>query len=395
MSAPPPVARVPADPAHFAIGGVEPRELVRPDTREEVAEALKRATRDGLRVVPWGGGTWLPQERAPERYDLALDLSGLDRIVEHEPDDFTVTVECGVTIERLREHLAAHHQELPLEAPLAHRATIGGVLAANASGPRRYRFGSPRDRILGARFALGDGTLARTGGKVVKNVAGYAVHRLACGSRGALLAILEASFKLAAAPHTRRVMVYPADAAALADAARWQFLTRLEPAMVTVSTNSDPEDPPYIVVVALEDDEAWVNEQAARITSRLGDPSGLLAAEQVSQYRQALTNLQAIERSLTFTTAGNTPAALGPVLEAGITRFLFHAPAGRLHVFDEIADPRALIDRLTAQGILLIDAAGYDLASTPPELAVPTLRAKLRDAIDPGHVFGYGDRWAS
>src|SRR6185436_20569674 len=144
--------RVPTDPAHFAIGGVLPRELVRPTTREEVSEILKRATRDGLRVVPWGGGTWLPNERAPERYDLALDLSGVDRIVEYEPDDLTITVECGVTVERLQNRLAEHRHELPLEAPQASRATVGGVLASNTSGPRRYRFGSPRDRILGATY---------------------------------------------------------------------------------------------------------------------------------------------------------------------------------------------------------------------------------------------------
>jgi glycolate oxidase FAD binding subunit len=393
MTAPAPVVRVPADPANFAIGGTEPRELARPESREEAAEVLKRATRDGLRVVPWGGGTWLPRESPPARYDVALDLSGLDRIVEHEPDDFTVTVECGVTIERLRAHLAAHRQELPLEAANAHRATVGGVLAANASGPRRYRFGSPRDRILGARFALGDGTLARTGGRVVKNVAGYAVHRLACGSRGALLAIVEASFKVATAPDERRALFYDADHRGLADAARWSFLPRLEPALVTVMPRRD--DAPFTVVIGLEDDAAWVEEQAARVVARLGRPDGVLVSNQAVPFWQTLANLEAREElRLTFTTADNTPAALAPVLEAGATDLVFHAAAGRLHVFGARSDARAFVTRLAAAGFSLIDAAGHDLPGADAGVAIPGLRAKVRDALDPGRVFAFGDRWA-
>ena len=393
MSAPTAPPHVPAGPVHFAIGGAQPRELVRPETREEVAETLKRATRDHLSVVPWGGGTWLPRERAPGRYDLALDLSGLGRIVEHEPDDFTITVECGVTIERLREHLAPHNQELPLEGSNPHRATVGGVLAANASGPRRYRFGSPRDRVLGAGYALGDGTLARTGGKVVKNVAGYAVHRLACGSRGALLVILEASFKLAAAPDVRRALLYDADAAQLSDASRWDFLPRLEPALVSVMPNR--EGAPFTVVIGLEDDAAWVEEQAARIAARLGPPNSVVPAEQAPQFWQALANLEAREEPcLTFTTAGNTPAALAPVFAADLTDLLFHAPAGRLHVFGALPDPRAVVGRLAAHGILLIDAIGHDLPSAPQDVSIPALRARVRDAIDPGKVFAFGDRWS-
>jgi glycolate oxidase FAD binding subunit len=388
--------RVPTDPAHFEIGGVPPRELVRPATREEVSEILKRATRDRLSVVPWGGGMWLPNERAPEKYDLALDLSGVDRIVEYEPDDLTVTVECGVTIERLRNRLAEHGQELPLEAPRPGRATVGGVIASNTSGPRRYRFGSPRDRILGATLVLGDGTIARTGGKVVKNVAGYAVHRLACGSRGALFAIVEMSFKLMPAPAARRLLIYDVDARALAEPGRWQFLTRLGPAAVTVTQEPDADEAaPFSVQIGLEDDEAWVTEQEARVNAALGAPSGRVDGENTAQFWASTLSLQWRMPSLTFTTAGNTPAALAPVIEAGAEDLIFHAPAGRLHVFGVGADPGAFIERMTANGFLLIDAAGYDFASSPPEIAIPALRARVRDAIDPGHVFAYGDRWSS
>ena len=113
---------------------------------------LRAASRDRLQVVPWGGGVALSRTSAPHPFDVALDLTGLDRIVDYDPEDFTVTAECGVRIETLRETLAARGQELPLEAPAPWAATLGGALAANASGPRRRHFGSPRDRVLGARF---------------------------------------------------------------------------------------------------------------------------------------------------------------------------------------------------------------------------------------------------
>lgn len=389
MSAPP-ALRAAAD---FAIGGVLPREVVRPATREQAAEALARAARDGRGVVPWGGGTWLPRETAPARYDLALDLGGLDRIVEHEPDDFTVTVECGVTVERLRAALAAHRQELPLEAPLPARATIGGVLAGNVSGPRRYRFGSPRDRILGARFALGDGTLARTGGKVVKNVAGYAIHRLACGSRGALFAILEASFKVAAAPELRRTLLHPAAPAALGDPARWAFLPRLEPAFVTVSGGTGGA--PFDVAIGLEDDAAWVEEQTSRVAAALGAPAAVLEGDAAAAFTRKLTDLAAREEPhLVFTTADNTPAALAPVIAAGAPDLLFHAAAGRLHVFGAPPDPHGFVTAMAGLGFQLIESGGLDLPPAPAGATLPHLRARIRDALDPRHVFAYGDRWA-
>jgi glycolate oxidase FAD binding subunit len=161
-----------ADPASYAISNTVPRFAVRPATRDEVVEAVRAAATDDLKVVPWGGGVSLHMVRAPERYDVAIDLTALDRIVEYDPDDLTITAECGVTLRGLRDTLAARGQELPLEGARGDVATLGGALAANTSGARRLRFGAPVDRILGARFVLGDATFARSGGRVVKNVAG-------------------------------------------------------------------------------------------------------------------------------------------------------------------------------------------------------------------------------
>ena len=397
------------DPARYAAGGIVPRLAVRPLTREEVAEALRAAARDHLRVLPWGGGMAL--SRAPSGalppFDLALDLSGLNRVTEYEPADFTFTAECGVTLATLRGLLAARSQELPLEAAHADRATLGGVLAANASGPRRLRLGSPRDRILGARFALGDGGIVRTGGKVVKNVAGYGIHRMLCGSRGGLAVLLEASLKLAPAPEARAALIYHATAAEIADAARWAGLPRLEPAYVTVVgaaaatalaalAGAAPASG-FIVAIGLEDDAPWVEVQRAKLIAALGAPIHALEAPDAAALAQALADLE--ERApvrLSLTTASNTPAALAPLLElpeAGGS--VFHAPAGRLHLEPDPARAQQVAGRLAEAGFALIGARGVPEIQPPipAQAVVLDLRRRIRESLDPGRAFAMGDVW--
>jgi glycolate oxidase FAD binding subunit len=375
------------DPASYAVGGVPPRRAVRVATVDELAGTLRAAARDGLAVVPWGGGTGMQRIPRPARYDLALDLGALDRVIEHNPDDLTLTAECGAGIGALAALLAGHHQELPLECAHADRATLGGVLAANASGPRRLRFGAPRDRILGARFVLADGTIARSGGKVVKNVAGYGIHRLLCGSHGALAVIVEASLKLAPAPEDRVALVFHADRAALADARRWAILPRREPAAVTVLSpglaSRAGVAPPgaCAVIVGLEDDGPRNAEQEAALTRALGTPAARMAGGPVAALWRELASLQAGANGTTWTTADNTPAAIA-ALEGG--EFVFHAPAGRLHRFGGGEDPGprfARIDPLRA-------APGR---ATPA--GVTALRTRIRGALDPAGTFALGEGW--
>jgi len=393
------------DPAGYALGRRAPGAAVKPVSATEAAEALKAASRGGLAVVPWGGGTQLDRSRAPLRYDLALDLSGLDRVLDYDPEDLTVTAECGVTIATLRATLGARGQELPLESPHAARATLGGVLAANASGPRRLRFGAPRDRILGARFALADGTLARSGGKVVKNVAGFAIHRLLCGSRGALAVMLEASLKLLPAPQTRAALIYAATRESLGDASRWTFLPRLEAAFVTVlGVAAGGAMPPearsradFTVIVGLEDDAAWVAEQEKRVTAALGPPARRLEGDQAVALAQALADAEdhATPR-LTLTSPHNTPAALGGLVKhAAAPALVFHATAGRLHWFPGPGDDTSLVSELFGLGFTPIGVRGavtYQPA-IPPETGVRALRARIREALDPARSLSLGEVW--
>lgn len=395
-----------ADPAHYALSGVAPRAALRPATREEVAEALRAAARDRLAVVPWGGGVGLARADAPGRYDLAIDLGALDRIVEYDPEDLTLTAECGVTIETLRTAVAARGQELPLEAARAPRATLGGTLAANASGARRLRFGSPRDRILGARFALSDGTLARTGGKVVKNVAGYGIHRLLCGSRGGLGVILEASLKLQPAPETRVALVFEASAGQIAERARWAPFPRLEPAALSVLGRDAAVSLPapaargaFTVILGLEDEARWVERQAAVAAGALGAPAARLVGADAARLWQSLADLEDHEGAmLSFATARNTPAALASLLERPeAASLVFHAPAGRLHLPLESVRAQELVRSLAPEGFALIEARGAGALepAIAPQAGVLTLREKIRAALDPAAALALGERWAA
>jgi glycolate oxidase FAD binding subunit len=390
------------DPARYGAPDRTPRLALRPASREEVAGALRAAARDQLTVIPFGG----PPEpsRFPELppFDLALDLSALDRVVEYEPEDLSVTAECGVTLATLRATLAARGQELPLESPGGGRTTLGGALGANASGARRLRLGAPRDRIMGARFALGDGTLARSGGKVVKNVAGYALHRMLCGSRGGLAIVLEASLKLMPQPARREALLYTATAEQLREGARWAEFPRLEPAALTVlggnATRLDgAAGDRYSVIVGFEDDAAWVDEQAARAIARLGAPDSRRGGAEVESLWQQLADAEEIAAPrLTFTTAHNTPAALAPVLDsAACEGFVFHAPAGRLHLFPRDGAAQKEVERLATHGFTLIAARGAGTIEPliPPQQAVLDLRTRIRAELDPGGRFAFGPQW--
>ncbi len=184
--------------------------MVEPGSVDEVATLLRDASRDGLAVLPRGGGTKLDWGRPPRRADLVLSTTRLDRVLEHAWADMTATVEAGCTVARLQHALAEQGQRLACDPLWPERATIGGILATNDNGPLRARFGALRDLIIGVTLVLPDGTVAKSGGKVVKNVAGYDLPKLATGSLGTLAVITQAVFRLHPLPHETRTLAFAA-----------------------------------------------------------------------------------------------------------------------------------------------------------------------------------------
>jgi glycolate oxidase FAD binding subunit len=192
--------------AAFGIDGVLPTRRVAPASIDEVVAAMRGANAAREALVLWGGGTQITVGDPPERYDVALDLTGLRGVVAHEPADLTITVLAGTTMTELAAALAPHGQRWPVEVADPDRATVGGTIAAAASGPSRLRYFHPRDRTIGCSAVLGDGTLTRAGGRVVKNVTGYDLTRLYSGSYGTLVALVELTLKLDPIPERTLTM---------------------------------------------------------------------------------------------------------------------------------------------------------------------------------------------
>ncbi len=175
--------------------GLNPSVVVRPADSTQIAEVLRFAAAEKLAVIPSGNGTKLGIGSVPSRYDVALDVSRLNRIQAYDPQDLTLGVDPGIQIADLLEILAKEKQFLPLAVPFSDRATVGGIVAANSSSPLRHAYGGVRDFCLGMEFVTGEGVAAKSGGRVVKNVTGYDLHKLLIGSLGTLGVITRVNFR--------------------------------------------------------------------------------------------------------------------------------------------------------------------------------------------------------
>jgi glycolate oxidase FAD binding subunit len=192
----------------FTVDGVVPAAAFRPTDYAEVAAVLSFANDNGLAVIPFGGGCHIQAGNLPARYDIALDLGALDRVVEFEPADLTITVQAGMTLGEVRRAAAAAGRVIPFDPGAPDAATVGGMIAAGVTGPAAASLGAPRDFTIGLRVVTADGRATRAGGKVVKNVAGYDLCKLYTGSYGTLGVIVEASLKALPAPPVGRRMQF-------------------------------------------------------------------------------------------------------------------------------------------------------------------------------------------
>ncbi|HWP22692.1 MAG TPA: FAD-binding oxidoreductase, partial [Candidatus Binatia bacterium] len=179
------------------IDGKQPAVVCRPPSAEQIATALKICSEARAAVAPWGGGTAMAIGNPPRQIDVVLETTRLDRVIDHDHANLTVTAQSGVTLRSLQARLALKNQFAPVDPPFPDRATLGGIVAANLNGARRSSYGSVRDLVIGMKIALIDGTQIKTGGKVVKNVAGYDMSKLFAGSLGTLGVITELTLRLA------------------------------------------------------------------------------------------------------------------------------------------------------------------------------------------------------
>jgi len=251
-----------------SVYGVQAQFILEPATESQLADALRLANESKLAVIPRGGGTKLGWGSPPARADIILSTMRLNRVLEHAWADLTVTVEAGCNIQTLQETLAQHGQRLALDPLWPEKATVGGILSTNDSGALRLRFGALRDLIIGVTIALADGTLASSGGKVVKNVAGYDLPKLVTGALGTLGVITRAVFRLHPLPHNTRWFsistANPEDTQKLVLAIQDSKL-----AHVALQTHFGAEAPPSIDVL-FEGTEAGLKAQATQLRALAG-----------------------------------------------------------------------------------------------------------------------------
>jgi glycolate oxidase FAD binding subunit len=193
-----------------------------------LAEVIREAGKDSTPVYPIGGGTALDFGLPARTPGIGLSLAKLDRVIDYPARDMTITVEAGITMAALARTLAAENQQLPIDAPLDDRATLGGVIATNWSGPRRYGYGTIRDYVIGMSAVDGTGRPFKGGGRVVKNVAGYDFCKLLVGSLGTIGVITQVTLKVRPLPQ-RSVL-------ATCDVADFDTAERLSAALVTSRT---------------------------------------------------------------------------------------------------------------------------------------------------------------
>jgi glycolate oxidase FAD binding subunit len=338
--------------------------VVAPTSLEAAARTLRTASEHGLRVLLWGGGSHqgIGYPVAP---DVVLSTARLNRVVDWQPEDLTIVVEAGLTVEKLEAMLADRGQSAVLpERPGA--ATVGGVVASGASGWRRLRYGPTRDRMLEVVLVTGDGRIATGGGRVVKNVTGYDIPRLAAGSLGALGLIGTVCLKLW--PVARQSGTIPVE-----DAAQARRLAYRPLAVIETNTGANV----YVAGTAEE-----VAGQAADLVSEAEEglhwPEPLAYSWLLSVRVPAATLVDAVARIRSLLPAADYQAAHGVGTVAVGGDDLDVAALAELRVWAERAGGALVVERFPGA------EAGIDPWGTPPPSA--ELQRRLKAAFDPAGI---------
>ncbi len=386
------------------VDGVRPALVARPADTGQVAEVLRAAAAHGLTVVPRGRGTKMSWGTPPSSADVLLDVSALDQVLDHAAGDLIVATQAGTRLADLQQVVAQGGQRLALDETVP-GASIGGTLATNASGPRRVAVGTARDLLIGVTVVRADGVVAKAGGRVVKNVAGYDVGKLVIGSSGTLAVVTEAIFRLHPVPAAHRWVSVPA-----ADPAEAQRLVQsvvhaqAVPAAVEVDWTPDGQG---AVSVLLEGRVEGVEGRAATVRALLGETSTesseAPAGGATYPWDVAATGDQrATALKLTFVLSGlsDVLAAAG---DAGVP-VAVRGSAGTGVVYAAIAPGTpvdavsAAVDRLRGAcaqhggTTVVVDApaevkAGVDVWGPVPAL---DLMRRVKDQFDPDHRLAPG-----
>ncbi len=361
----------PADPSD-AVLGVPPRIAIEPGSPGEAAEAMRALARDRLSVVFIGGGTDLGLGAPPGRMDAVLLTRRLSGVREYAPSDQIVAVEAGMTLAALQAHLAPQRQRLAIDPPFPERATLGGIVAANAFGPRRTRFGAVRDLVIGITVVRADGVVARGGGKVVKNVAGFDLPRLFCGSLGTLGLVAEVVFRLHPLPEASATAVFEGlEAADVRDTVPSLRELGVEPTAVAALGRGGR----FTVLVRFEGFAPGVRDQVERTLARAGAGSKADGAEEAALWSRhdAMRTAGGVRAKATFAPSALVPAlgSLRPLADAlGGASLVAYPAVGIAFVAGDLGRPEEAARAVEgARGVLRsLGNGALVIAAAPPEL---------------------------
>lgn len=254
-----------------AVAGLNIAKTVKVESPEQLSEVLREASASGTPVIPIGGGTCLSTGHAVEHEYIAVDLSGLNGILDYIPTDMTAGFLAGTPMRIVNEALAENGQELPVDLAKDDAGTIGGLVATGYSGPRRYGQGTLKDLLIGCEYVRGDGLIAKAGGMTVKNVSGYEISRMLHGSWGSLAVLTRVNLKVIPKPRVDRTLSWN-DADAESALARQQRLLEQFPGAVAMQT--------------VQRSDSW--ETSIRFTGR---------ESAVDDYQKQATNLEGEARA--------------------------------------------------------------------------------------------------
>jgi glycolate oxidase FAD binding subunit len=401
------------------IDGFGPLALVRPKSVAELSEVVHGAAAEGSALYPVGGRTQLGLGNPPIRAGFAVGLRGLDRVADFQPRDMTITAQSGITIARLQALLAAENLRLPIDVPQGDRATLGGIVATNPSGPRRYGCGTLRDYVIGISAVNDEGREFKAGGRVVKNVAGYDLCKLLIGSLGTLGIITQVTLKLRPLPEEQALISLGCEVQRLDGLLEALHGTRTRPvcidllnrpAAVAVFRRAGCDVPhgAWTAVVGYEGNEEAVRWQVQQLIVEVSAASGLEARVgfTAKPLWDALTEGAAGEAAVTFKAnmLPSTVAAFCQAVDGDSNQPALQAHVGNGIVIgswpDELTEQRTLelrtdwCERVArGQGVVVVERCPPSWKRTVPVWdAVPDgwLMRAVKDRFDRGRIFNPG-----
>jgi glycolate oxidase FAD binding subunit len=398
-----------------------PLPIFQPTKVAEIGDVVRNAIAGEEAVYPIGGATTLAYGWPPMKPGVAVDTRQLDAIIDYPARDMTITVQAGVTLDRLQSILAEEDQRLPVDVPQADLATLGGALATNASGPRRYGFGTLRDHVIGISVVNDRGEEIKAGGRVVKNVAGYDLCKLYIGSLGTLGIITQVTLKLHPRPEQHALVAIVAGADTIESLLARVHGARIRPVCIELLNPSAVQcinrslreplpEAAWIAVVGFEDNKAAVDWQTQELVRELAQAGykhagTRVGAEADELWRALVEHPGRQETKLQFKASLLPHACAAFCRQAGaMPELLLQAHAGNGIVVGQADEPlsldtaAALLDALRAtaceaQGNLVIQRCPTAWKSVLPIWGTPgdfLLMRAIKDKLDPGSVFNPG-----